>query len=148
MARNSGNGAPHRISDADDQGSAEQPHAEADCPNSLRRLRDNVWQMERDRAMRRRRVCTVGVALALASGAILTGLAWTVVTWGSASHFPQVDVICAVLTLISGVVAWVATPHRDQPSPAQMESMLATNREALRILSALIQPALKERHRL
>ncbi|MFD5989705.1 hypothetical protein [Streptomyces cyaneofuscatus] len=88
------------------------------------------------------------MALAVASGAILAGLAWTVVTWGSASRFPQVDVICAVLMLISGVVAWVATPPRDQPSPAQMESMLATNREALRILSALIQPALKERHRL
>ncbi|MFF8604188.1 DUF4231 domain-containing protein [Streptomyces sp. NPDC015232] len=90
----------------------------------------------------------MGVTLTVAGGAVLTGLLWTVLTWGSPSRFIQVDVTCGVLALVSGAAAWVAAPPRGQLSLAQLEDMLATNREALRFLSALIHPSLKERRSL
>ncbi|MFE1519590.1 SLATT domain-containing protein [[Kitasatospora] papulosa] len=58
------------------------------------------------------------------------------------------DITCAALALVSGAVAWVAAPPRGRPSLAKLEDMLATNREALRFLSALIHPTLKERRSL
>ncbi|WP_405454362.1 hypothetical protein OG399_44990 [Streptomyces achromogenes] len=80
MARSLDDDAPRRISDADDQLSAEQRQAEADEHNSLRRLRHDVRQTERDLVRRRKRIRTVGVALTVAGGAVLTGLLWTVLT--------------------------------------------------------------------
>ncbi|MFD0192673.1 hypothetical protein ACFVG1_35240 [Streptomyces bacillaris] len=148
MARSLDDDAPRRLSDADDQLSAEQRQAEADEHSSLRELRHNVRQTERDLTRRRRRIRTMGVALAVASGAVLTGLLWTVLTWGSPSRFLRVDITCAVVALVSGAAAWIAAPPRRQLSLAQLEDMLATNREALRFLSALIHPTLKERRSL
>ncbi|WP_331762216.1 SLATT domain-containing protein (plasmid) [Streptomyces sp. NBC_01520] len=148
MARSLDDDAPRRISDADDQLSAEQRQVEADEHSSLRELRRKVRQTERDLVRRRRRVRTVGVALTVAGGAVLTGLLWTVLAWGSPSRFLRVDITCAALALVSGAVAWVAAPPRGRPSLAKLEDMLATNREALRFLSALIHPTLKERRSL
>ncbi|GAA3206324.1 hypothetical protein GCM10020256_01340 [Streptomyces thermocoprophilus] len=148
MARSLDDDAPRRIRGANDHLSAEQRQAEADEDASLRKLRYSVKQTERDLARRRRRVRTMGVALAVASGALLTGLLWTVLAWGSPSRFLPVDIACAVLALVSGAAAWVAAPPRGQLSMAQLEDMLATNREALRFLSALIHPTLKERRSL
>lgn len=91
---------------------------------------------------------TVGVALAVAGGAVLGGLLWTVLTWGSPSRFLRVDITCGVVALVSGAAAWIAAPPRGQLSLAQLEDMLVTNREALRFLSALIHPTLKERRSL
>ncbi|MFJ4007755.1 DUF4231 domain-containing protein [Streptomyces sp. NPDC090023] len=148
MARSLDDDAPRRISDADDQMSAEQRQVEASERASLRKLRHSVKQTERDLVRRSRRVRAVGVALTVAGGAILTGLLWTVLTWGSPFRFLRADVICGVLALVSGLVAWVAAPPRGQLSLANLEDMLATNREALRFLSALIHPTLKERRSL
>lgn len=148
MSRSLDDDAPHRISDADDHLSAEQRQAEADERASLRTLRHDVRQTERDLVRRRRRVRAGGVALTVAGGAMLAGLLWTVLTWGSPSRFLRVDITCAVLTLVSGVPARVAAPPRGQLSLAKLEDMLATNREALRFLSALIHPTLKERRSL
>ncbi|MFD0723215.1 SLATT domain-containing protein [Streptomyces globosus] len=148
MARSLDDDAPRRISDADDHLSAEQRQAEADEHASLRRLRHDVRQTERDLTRRRRRIRTMGVALAVAGGAVLAGVLWTVLTWGSPSRFLRVDITCAVVALVSGAAAWVAAPPRGQLSLAQLEDMLATNREGLRFLSALIHPTLKERRSL
>ncbi|MGW4840080.1 DUF4231 domain-containing protein [Streptomyces globisporus] len=148
MARSFDDDAPRRISDADDQLSAEQRQAEANEHDSLRKLRHDVRQTERDLARRRRRVRTMGVALTVAGGAVLTGLLWTVLTWSAPSRFLQVDITCGVVALVSGAAAWIAAPPRGQLSLAQLEDMLATNREALRFLSALIHPTLKERRSL
>ncbi|MFG3180183.1 DUF4231 domain-containing protein [[Kitasatospora] papulosa] len=148
MARSLDDDAPRRISDADDHLSAEQRQVEADEHASLRELRRKVRQTERDLVRRRRRVRTVGVALAVAGGAVLTGLLWTVLAWGLPSRFLRVDITCAALALVSGAVAWGAAPPRGRPSLAKLEDMLATNREALRFLSALIHPTLKERRSL
>ncbi|MYU26367.1 SLATT domain-containing protein [Streptomyces sp. SID8352] len=90
----------------------------------------------------------MGAALTVAGGTVLTGLLWTVLTWGSPSRFLQADIICAALALVSGVAAWVAAPPRGQLSLAKLEDVLATKREALRFLSALIHPTLKERRSL
>lgn len=148
MARSLDDDAPRRISDADEHLSAEQRQAEADEHASLRRLRHKVRQTERDLVRRRRRVRTVGVALAVAGGAVLMGLLWTVLTWDSPSRFVRVDITCSVLALLSGLAAWVAAPPRGQLSLTELEDMLATNRESLRFLSALIHPTLKERRSL
>ncbi|MFJ6785303.1 DUF4231 domain-containing protein [Streptomyces yangpuensis] len=148
MARSLDDDAPRRIGDADDHVSAEQRQAEVDEHASLRELRHDVRQTERDLVRRRRRVRAMVVALAVAGGAVLTGVLWTVLTWGSPSRFLQVDVACGVLALVSGAAAWVAAPPRGQLSLAELEDMLATNREALRFLSALIHPTLKERRSL
>ncbi|GAA4658689.1 hypothetical protein GCM10023347_07490 [Streptomyces chumphonensis] len=148
MARSLDDDAPHRISDADDHLSAEQRQAEADEHASLRELRHDVRQTERYLARRRRRIRTVGVALAVAGGAILTGLIWTALTWSSPSQFLRVDITCGMLALVFGAAAWIAAPARGQLSLAQLEDKLATNREALRFLSALTHPTLKERRSL
>lgn len=148
MAHSLDDDAPRRLSDADDDLSAEQRQAEADEHSSLRELRHEVRQTERDLARRRRRMRTVGVALAVAGGAVLGGLLWTVLTWGSPSRFLRVDITCGVVALVSGAAAWIAAPPRGQLSLAQLEDMLVTNREALRFLSALIHPTLKERRSL
>lgn len=52
----------------------------------------------------------MGVALAVAGGAVLMGLLWTVLTWDSPSRFVRVDITCSVLALLSGLAAWVAAP--------------------------------------
>ena len=90
----------------------------------------------------------MGVALTVAGGALLTDLLWTVLTWGSPSRFLKIDITCGVLALVSGGAAWGAAPPRDQLSLAGLEDVLATNRDALRFLSALIHPTLKERRSL
>ncbi|MGO4635027.1 DUF4231 domain-containing protein [Streptomyces sp. 2RAF24] len=148
MARSLDDDAPRRISGADEHLSADQRQAQADEHASLRKLRHSVRQTERELARRRRRVRTMGVALTVASGLVLMGLFWTVLAWGSPSRFLPVDITCAVLVLVSGAAAWGAAPPRGEPSLAQLEDMLATNREALRFLSALIHPTLKERRSL
>ncbi|WP_157901964.1 SLATT domain-containing protein, partial [Streptomyces kanasensis] len=148
MARSLDDDAPRRLSDANDHLSAEQRQAEADEHSSLRKLRHDVRQTERDLARRRRRIRTVGFALAVAGGAALAALLWTVLTWGSPSRFLRVDITCGVVALVSGAAAWIAAPPRGQLSLEQLEDMLATNREALRFLSALIHPTLKERRSL
>ncbi|WP_331722270.1 DUF4231 domain-containing protein [Streptomyces canus] len=148
MARSLDDDAPRRISDADEQLSAEQRQAEADERASLRKLRHNVKQTERALVRRRKRIRTVSLALTLASGAVLTGLLWTVLTWGSPSRFLRVDITCGVVALVSGVAAWVAVPPRGHLNLAELEDILEKNREALRFLSALIHPTLKERRSL
>ncbi|MFJ6527273.1 DUF4231 domain-containing protein [Streptomyces longwoodensis] len=148
MARSLDDDAPRRISDADDHLSADQRQAEADERAALRKLRRDVKQTERDLLRRRRRVRAVGLALTVASGAVLTGLLWTVLTWSSPSRFLRVDITCGVLALVSGVATWVAAPPRGHLSLSQLEDMLETNREALRFLSALIHPTMKERRSL
>ncbi|MFH8886767.1 hypothetical protein [Streptomyces californicus] len=105
MARSLDDDAPRRLSDADDQLSAEQRQAETDEHSSLRELRHKVRQPERDLTRRRRRIRTMGVALAVAGGAVLTGLLWTVLTWSSYSRFLRVDITCAVVALVSGAAS-------------------------------------------
>ncbi|MET7988516.1 DUF4231 domain-containing protein [Streptomyces sp. NPDC005281] len=148
MARSLDDDAPRRISEADDHLSAEQRQTEADEHAFLRKLRHDVRQTERDLVRRRRRVRLMALALTVAGGAIMAGLVWTVLTWGSPSRLLRVDITCALLALVSGLAAWVAAPPRGQLGLAQLEDVLATNRDALRFLSALIHPTLKERRSL
>ncbi|MEV2255918.1 DUF4231 domain-containing protein [Streptomyces sp. NPDC050147] len=148
MARSLDDDAPRRINDAGDHLSAEQRQAEADEQASLSKLRHSVRQTERDLVRRRRRVRAMVLALTVASGAVLIGLLWTVLTWGSPSRFLRVDITCGVLALVSGVMAWVTAPPRGHLSLAALEDMLETNREALRFFNALTHPTLKERRSL
>ncbi|MEU8351789.1 hypothetical protein [Streptomyces sp. NPDC048845] len=67
MARSLDDDAPRRISDADGHLSAQQRQAQADEHDSLRKLRHDVRQTERDLVRRRRRVRTAGVALTVAA---------------------------------------------------------------------------------
>lgn len=148
MARSLDDDAPRRMSNAEEQLSAEQRQAAADERSSLRELRHDVRRVERDLARRRRSTRIRYLALTVAGGALLTGLVWTVLAWDSPSSFLRVDIICAALVLIASAVALTAAPGPGSLSLADMEDIVDSKREALRFLSSLIYPTLKERRSL
>ncbi|MFD6331653.1 DUF4231 domain-containing protein [Streptomyces niveus] len=148
MARSLDDDAPRRMSNAEEQLSAEQRQAAADERSSLRELRHDVRRVERDLARRRRSTRIRYLALTVAGGALVTGLVWTVLAWDSPSSFLSVDIICAALVLIASAVALTAAPGPGSLSLADMEDIVDSKREALRFLSSLIYPTLKERRSL
>ncbi|MFH9118371.1 DUF4231 domain-containing protein [Streptomyces globisporus] len=145
MARSLDDDAPRRMSDADEQIRADQQQAEADDQNSLNGLRRNVKRMERSLARRRRRLRVVRIALVVAGLALMTGLGWTVLAWGSPSSFLRVDIICGTMLLAGGAVAVVAAPHRGSLKLAELEDMVESNRDVLRFFSSRNHSTLEER---
>lgn len=148
MTRSLDDDAPRRMSDADEQISAEQQQAADKDRNTLSQLRHSVKRMERSLARRRRRIRVVCVALIVASVTFLTGLVWTVLAWGSPSRFLRTDIICGTLLLIAGAVALVAAPRRGSLSLTKLEDMVEQNRDVLRFFNSLSHPTLKERRSL
>lgn len=148
MPRDLGDDASSRIDNAEEQLSVEQREAEAAERAKLRELRHEVAQAERDLARRTRAVRIGLLALIVAGVALLTGLVWTVLAWGSPETFLRIDIICGTLTLVAAVVVLVTVPRRGSPGLADMENALGIIREELRFLSALYHPTLKERRSL
>jgi hypothetical protein len=140
--------ASSRINDAEEQLSAEQRQAAAAERAKLRKLRHEVKQAERELARRTKAVRIGLLALIVAGGALLTGLGWTVLAWGSPATFLRIDIICGTLILIAAAVVLVTVPRRGSLGLAEMENALDTKREELRFLSSLYYPTLKERRSL
>lgn len=106
-------------------------------------------QAERELARRTKAVQIGLLALIVAGGALLTGLGWTALAWGSPATFLRVDIICGTLILIAAAaVVLVAVPRRGSRGLAAMQDALDTKREELRFLSSLYYPTLKERRSL
>ncbi|WP_324197116.1 DUF4231 domain-containing protein [Streptomyces sp. NRRL B-1677] len=148
MPRSLDDDASSRVSSADQQLSDEERQAAADERAGLRRLRHEVKQAERDLARRKKATRIGRLAKVVAGGACLAGLVWTVVFWDAPSKVVRFDFICAALIVIAVVVALTAATRRGSRPLAELEDMLETNRDALRFLSALIYPTLKERRSL
>ncbi|MFD3915288.1 DUF4231 domain-containing protein [Streptomyces sp. NPDC058603] len=148
MPRSIDDDASSRMTSADEQLSAEQRQVEAHERSKLRTLRYEVRQAERELARRRRAARVRFLSLIVAGCALLTGLAWTVLAWGSPSRFLRVDIICGTVVLITAAVALAAGRRRGSLSTAELEDALETDREELRFLSSLFHPTLKERRSL
>jgi len=140
--------ASSRMDDAEEHLSLEQRRVAAAERSKLSNLRHEVRQAERELARRTRAVQIGLLALIVAGGALLTGLGWTALAWGSPATFLRVDIICGALILIAAAVVLVALPRRDSRRLAAMQDDLDTKREELRFLSSLYYPTLKERRSL
>lgn len=146
MARDLGDDAPRRISDAE-QVIRARLRRQADTEREeLLELRGNVRHLERALASRRKKDRVAWLALIVAGGALLTGLCWTVLAWGSPDAYLRVDILSGALVLVSGPIAWAVAPRG--ASSAKLHDELQTERDRLRFLSALLQPALIERRSL
>ncbi|MEV7683258.1 DUF4231 domain-containing protein [Streptomyces sp. NPDC088341] len=148
MPRSIDDDASSRMASADEQLSTEQRRAAADGLSKVRMLRHEVRQAERELARRRRAARVRYLSLTVAGGALLTGLVWTVLTWGSPSRFLRADIICGTVVLIAAAVALAAGRRRGSLGTAEMEAALDTDREELRFLNSLFHPTLKERRSL
>ncbi|GAA1321040.1 hypothetical protein GCM10009647_053800 [Streptomyces sanglieri] len=132
-------------------------------PERIRKLQVSVRQDERDLAWKRRRARTCGTALALAAVSIPGLAAWPAVQAGHhkalvAGNAALVTVlVSSALTLLAAFVDYLVKAHnflelgpavvpdRYDHSRTKMQERLETNREALRLLSALSQAPLSER---
>ncbi|SES31825.1 Protein of unknown function [Streptomyces sp. yr375] len=148
MPRSLDDDAPRRMSDAEEELSAEQRRAAAEDQSTLRELRIDVKRMERNLARRRRRLRVMRLALAVASVAFLASLVWTVLSWGSPSRFLRVDIICGIVLFISGAVVVIAAPRRGSLSLAKLEDIVDSNRDVLRFFNSRNHPTLEERRNL
>lgn len=148
MPRDLDDDASSRMNAAEEQLSAEQRQAAAAERAKLRELRHEVTQAERELARRTKAVQIRLVALIVAGVALLTGVGWTALAWGSPETFLRIDIICGTLILIAAAVVLVTVPRRGSPRVADMENVLGISREELRFLSALYHPTLKERRSL
>ncbi|MFE2473105.1 SLATT domain-containing protein [Streptomyces mirabilis] len=148
MPRDLDDDASSRMNEAYEQLSDEQRQAAAAERSKLRELRHEVKQAEWKLAHRTKAVRIGLMALIVAGGALLTGLGWTVLAWGSPATFLRIDIICGTLILIAATVVLVTVPRRGALGLADMENARDTKREELRFLSSLYYPTLKERRSL
>jgi hypothetical protein len=145
MARSLDDDAPSRISAAKRKLTNEEQEAFAQAVARVRELGSDVKRWERHLARRRSVTRVRRTALLAATSAFLTGLCWTVLTWGSPSTFIKADIICGALIVISAAACALVRPHRGSLSAAKLQENLDTNREILHSLRALVHPTLIER---
>ncbi|MEW1753477.1 DUF4231 domain-containing protein [Streptomyces angustmyceticus] len=149
MSRESEDDAPRRRAVADEALSAAERQLQKNEQLEVHRLRALVRTWEHDLADRNALVRRHRIAVALAVTTVLVSTYWITTHWGLPAEALKVGIPCAVVLFASLSVAVFTTLRlRRMHRREAIEDGLATNRDALRFLTALAHPSLNERRSL
>jgi Protein of unknown function (DUF4231) len=143
MARSLDDDASSRLSYADEQVRANE---RAEIEKVRRLVREGERTLSRMRNVARVQRAT----LVIATAAFLVGVCWTTLAWGGPGGAAfKADVICGAIVVLSVPLFLMGRSRRGTPlTRAEAEEALERKRQALRFLSALSYPSLRERRSL